>query len=248
MKNPILSIIYPLAHLSLALVEWVLLGWAIRLWRRSHSLATIVMPIVLASISYDNLILASGSLIGEGELLKSLSMLRFLLHFLVVPLFIVIAVELAHRAGAKWANTSVRVLSWVLAVGLAGYDVVTQFIGLQLVPVTFSGILRYTIAQPSPPIVTILVNLFVLVIAIGIWIRLKWQWLFVGTLVALIGNAIPSSLVGTLAGSASECVMAFSLLLAEERTQFFRARLALDGESRGAEDSRSRGAKLTTNN
>ncbi|EGJ29228.1 MULTISPECIES: hypothetical protein [Moorena] len=218
--------IYPLGHLSLALVEWVLLAWAIRLWRRSTSLAMIVLPIVLASISYDNLVLAMGSLIGEGDLLKSLSMVRFLLHFLVVPLFIVIAVELAHRAGAVWANTIVRVFSWVLALGLGGFEVATQFVGLELVPVTFAGTLRYTVAEVSaPPIVTILVNLFVLLIGIGIWVRLKWPWLFVGTLVALIGNAVPISRVGTLVGSASEFVMALSLLLTERRTQFVRAQL-----------------------
>ncbi|NEP51806.1 MAG: hypothetical protein F6K65_24645, partial [Moorea sp. SIO3C2] len=45
------------------------------------------------------------------------------------------------------------------------------------------------------------------------------------TLVALIGNAVPISRVGTLVGSASEFVMALSLLLTERRTQFVRAQL-----------------------
>lgn len=217
-----MSIIYPLTHFSLALIEWVLVGWAIRLWQQSTSLAMIVLPIVLVSISYDNLILSIGSLIGEGELLKTLCMLRFLLHYLVVPLFIVIGVELAHRAGAGWANRLVRVLSWVIALGLTAIDVTTHYIGLELVPIEFAGILRYHVANLSgPPIITILVNLFVLLIGIGIWFRLKWLWLFVGTLVCLIGNAMPSYVVGTLAGSYSELVMAISLLLTEKRTQFF---------------------------
>lgn len=218
--NKIFSI-YSFAHLSIALMEWVLLGETIRLWRQSRSLPMIVLPIVLASISYDNLILAMGSLIGEGELLETLSMVRFLLHYVVVPLFIVIGVEIAHRAGAGWANTAVRVLSWVIALGIAGVDVTTHYIGLDLVPVRFADILRYTAANViGPPITTIVVNLFMLLIGIGIWIRLKWPWLFLGTVVALIGNAIPSSLVGTLAGSGSEFVMAISLLLTERQTQF----------------------------
>ncbi len=212
-----MSIIYPLAHISLTLMECVLLGWAIRLWRQSISLAIIVLPIVLASISYDNLILSIGSLIGEGEVLKTLSMVRFLLHYLVVPLFIVIGVELAHSAGAGWANNVVRVFSWAIALGLAAIDVATNYIGLELVPIQFAGILRYHVANLSGlPIITIIVNLFILLIGIGIWIRLKWSWLFVGTLVSLVGNAIPSSLVGTLAGSASEFLMAISLLLTKE--------------------------------
>jgi hypothetical protein len=217
-----MSIIYPLTHLSFVLIEWVLVGWAIRLWQRSTSLAMIVLPIVLVSMSYDNLILSIGSLIGEGELLKTLCMLRFLLHYLVVPLFIVIGVEIAHRAGASWANRVVRVLSWVIALGLTAIDIDTHYIGLELVPIEFAGILRYHVANLSgPPIITIVVNLFVLLIGIGIWFRLKWPWLFVGTLVSLIGNAIPSYAVGTLAGSYSELVMAISLLLTQERTEFF---------------------------
>ncbi|MGF2036739.1 MAG: hypothetical protein RMZ43_015735 [Nostoc sp. CmiVER01] len=199
------------------------------MWQQSTSLAMIVLPIVLVSISYDNIILSIGSLIGEGELLKTLSMLRFLLHYLVVPLFIVIGVELAHRAGANWANTVVRILSWVIALGLTAIDIITRYTGLQLVPIEFAGILRYHVANLSgPPIITIVVNLFVVLIGIGIWFRLKWPWLFVGTLVSLIGNAMPSYAVGTLAGSCSELVMAISLLLTEERTQFF---LVTQGET-----------------
>jgi hypothetical protein len=234
--NKIWSLIYPLGHLSLAGIEWVLLGWSIRLYRQSSSLAMIVLPIVLASISYDNLILGIGSFIGEGQLLKSLSMARFLIHYLVVPLFIVVGVELAHRAGAKWANSVVRILSWFVAFTLAGIDVTTHYIGLDLVPVRFAGMLRYTVAQVSgPPIITIVVNIFMLLIGIGLWFRIKWPWLFVGTLVALIGNGIPSSIVGTLAGSASELVMAFSLLITEERSQFLgKQREFLDIQKRKA--------------
>ncbi|MEH2466978.1 hypothetical protein [Nostoc sp.] len=221
-------IIYPITHFSLALLEWVFISWAIRLWQQSTSLAMIVLLIVLVSISYDNLILSIGSLIGEGELLKTLSMLRFLLHYLVVPLFIVIGVELAHRARASWANRVVRVLSWLIAFGLTAIDVATHYLGLELVSIEFAGILRYHVANLSgPPIITIVVNLFVLLIGIGIWFRLKWPWLFLGTLVSLVGNALPSLAVGTLAGSASEFVMAVSLLLTEEFSQRTRQSISI---------------------
>lgn len=213
-------IVYPLGHLIIFLMEWLLLGLGIRLWQKSRSLAMIVLPLLLISLSYDNLILISGNFIGEGEVLYSFSKVRFLLHDLVVPLFIVIGVELAHRAGAAWATTVVRVLSWVTAFTLAGIDINTNYIGLTLVPQSFAGILRYTPANISLPIITIVVNLFMLLIGMGIWIRLKWSWLFVGTLIALLGNAIPSSIVGTLPASTSELVIAISLLLTEWKVQF----------------------------
>ncbi|WP_039896417.1 hypothetical protein [Lyngbya sp. PCC 8106] len=218
--NNILLIINPLGHLSIALMEWILLDWGIRLRRQSSVVAITVLSLLLASTSYDNLILAMGNLIGAGDLLKSISMIRFLLHYLIMPFLIVIGVELAHRAGAAWATKIVRVLSWVIAFALAGVDVITNYMKLQLEPTFFAGILRYTPINPSsPPIITIVVSLFMVLIGIGIWVRLKWSWLFVGALIALIGNALPSSLVGTLPASASELIMAFSLLLTEQQVQ-----------------------------
>jgi len=219
--NKILLIIYPLGHLSIALIEWILLGWGIRLWRQSSTVAMIVLPLLLASTSYDNFILVIGNLIGAGDLLESLSMVRFLLHYLVVPFFIVIGVELAHEAGAAWATTISRFLSWFIAFGLAGVDVSTNYVILELKPTYFAGLLRYIPANlTGPPIITIIVSVFMVMIGLGIWIRLKWSWLFVGALVALIGNAMPSSTLGTLPGSAAELVMAFSLLLTEQKIQF----------------------------
>jgi hypothetical protein len=219
--DKILSIIYPLGHLILAAMAWLLIGWGISLWRKSSSLAMIVTPLLLVSLSYDNFILGTGSFIGVGEALENLSMIRFLLHYLILPLFIVIGVELAHRAGAAWANTLVRVFAWGLALGLAGIDITKNYLGLELKPEFFAGVLRYAPENLSgPPIITIVVNLFMLLIGIGIWVRLQWPLLFIGTFIALIGNAMPSSTFGTLPASGSEFTLALSLLLTEQTIQF----------------------------
>lgn len=113
-------------------------------------------------------------------------------------------------------------------IRLTAIDVATHYIGLELVSIEFAGIQRYHVANLSgPPIITIVVNLFVLLIGIGIWFRLKWPWLFLGTLVSLVGNALPSLAVNTLAGSASEFVMAVSLLLTEEFSQRTRQSISI---------------------
>lgn len=210
-----LFFLYPIAHISIAVAGWFTLNWSIKLWKsarnlesaetKATSLATLVLPVLLASISYDNFVLGAGQYIGTGAALENLSMVRFLAHYIVVPFFIAVGVEIAHEAGAKWANKGVRILSWVVAAGLAIADVFINYVGLVLEPTTFHGILRYSAANlTSPPFVTIAVNVFMLLIAIGVWLRLKWSWLFVGSLIAFLGNAIPSDIVGTLPGSLSE--------------------------------------------
>jgi hypothetical protein len=204
-------------HLLLALMEWGLLGLSIRLSHRSPSLSIILLPILLLSLSYDNLVLGLGHGFGTGETLKALSYLRFLLHLITVPGFVILGVELAHQAGAKWATKPMRFASWGLAIALIQIGIAKNFVGLTLVPVDFLGVLRYTNAQPALPWITILVNVFVLAIGLGLWFRLRWQWLFFGALVSLVGNAVPSTVVGTILSSTSEFLFAIALLATEYR-------------------------------
>jgi hypothetical protein len=211
-------IMYPSVHLLLALMEWGLLAISIRLSLRSPSLSIILLPILLLNLSYDNLVLGLGHGFGTGETLKALSYLRFLLHLITVPGFVILGVELAHQAGAKWASKPIRLASWGLAIALAQIGIAKSFIGLNLSPVDFLGVLRYTNLQPhGMPWITILVNVFVLAIGLGLWFRLRWQWLFWGALVSLIGNAVPSAVVGTLLSSGSECLFAIALVSTEYR-------------------------------
>ena len=224
LKN-ILFFLYPVAHFFLSIADFFLFQWAVKLYRSSkkltdkkiESLATIVLPILLATLFYDNAVLGTGWLIGEGDLLETLNKLRFLFHYIVVPFFIVVGVEIAHEAGARWANKVIRVLSWLVAAGLAIADILKNYLGLELEPEYYFGMLRYVMVDPSIPIVTIVVNVFMLAIAIGVWIRLKWSILFVGTFIAFVGNAVTFG--GTLPGSIAETIMALSLLLTEQFIQ-----------------------------
>ncbi len=64
-----LNIAYPLGHLTLALIELVILIFAYPFFRISNNWATIVLPLILVGTIYDNGILWSGQLIGVGNLL-----------------------------------------------------------------------------------------------------------------------------------------------------------------------------------
>ena len=225
------SQIYPLGHIILGLTELFLIGWSLRLWQQSKSLAMLVLPCLLLSTCYDNGILAVGQWIGQGELLYALSQLRFLLHYFVVPFFIVVGVELANRAGAGWVIPLTRGLAWVLAITLGLIDYSSQYLNLSLVPEQFAGVLRYTAASTSgPPVVTIVSTLFILAIGIGLWVRFegKWPWLALSSLLGLIGNAIPISQVGTLPGSTAEFILALGLLCTERYVNRNMLTLGLD--------------------
>lgn len=208
--------IYPLGHLIIAIIELIILIFAYPFFRLSNNQAMIVLPIVLVGNIYNNIILFSGNFFGEGELLLNLSYLRFFLHYLVVPLLIVVAIELAYLSGAKWANKFLRISSWLIAFGLTGYDLITHYRNLELMPETLAGSLHYVAVNASIPIITILVNIFLLLIGIGIWVRTKnWLWLFVASLISLLGNALSFGELDTLVGSASELILELGLLLTQ---------------------------------
>ena len=208
--------IYPQGHLLLAIAELVLIFWSISLYRKSNNLAIILSLIVLVCTAYDNVVLFAGSLLEPGDLLLYLNKIRFLIHYLFLPLLIVVGVDLANRARAVWATAIIKRLSWILAISLGVLDVIRRYVGATFEPKYFAGITRYY--SPNVfPIITIAVTVFMVLICIGILIRFRGilPWLFMGTLAALVGNALSHSNPGTLPASLSEFIMILSLLVTE---------------------------------
>jgi membrane protein DedA with SNARE-associated domain len=94
------AVLYPLfttCHLFL-------LGWAISLYQEFYKLGLVVLIIIIAAITYDNLIVSIGRWIGEGKLLLRLSQPRFIEHVLLTPLSVVAAYSLCLQAGLEWAS------------------------------------------------------------------------------------------------------------------------------------------------
>ncbi|MBH8553781.1 hypothetical protein I8751_15670 [Nostocaceae cyanobacterium CENA357] len=198
--------IYTLATFGLAI-------WGIILFQQSHRVSTILLIVVVAGMIYDNLIVSVGRLINEGALLKLLNRLRFLFHNLCVPLLVVVAVNLANIAGVPWANNSILYKScWAIAIALITLGLLTDFRQLELIPTAFAGTLRYKPKSCGVPILTILTALLVAVVGFCIWHQTQWLWMFVGTLIMLVGNALPKSIFGPLLGSVVDCIFILTLL------------------------------------
>ena len=158
----------------------------------------------------------AGSLLEPGDLLLYLNKIRFLIHYLFLPLLIVVGVNLANRAGAAWATTITKRFSWILAISLGVLDVIRRYVGATFEPKYFAGITRYY--SPNVfPVITIAVTVFMVLSGTGILFRSrgKLPWVFIGTLIAFLGNGLPTNNFGTLPASFSEFVMILSLLVTE---------------------------------
>lgn len=197
---------YTFANLGLAI-------WSFSLFRHPYNINTTLLALVLTGMTYDNFIISIGRFIEQGALLESLNRLRFLLHNLFVPLLVVVAVKLASNAGVVWVNNpTVYYGCWVIALGLITFGLVNDFVGLELVPITFAGSLRYKPKSCGLPMLPILTALLVAVMGFFIWREINWPWMLVGTLVMFSGNALPTRIFGTLISSAVDFVFISALL------------------------------------
>lgn len=187
-------------------------------WRRAGGLGLVLLMAVLAGICYDTLLLASGSLIETGPLLRALSWPRFVLHALLTPLLLVAVVDLAQRSGLPWAQEhSVWLAVWALTAGLIALGIATDVVGLELEPHRFAGTLRYAEAVTVPPIATIAVIGGLLLVSGLFWHGTRWPWLFAASGLVLASGGVPVAVAGPALTSGTEIVLLGILLVAERR-------------------------------
>lgn len=175
----------------------------------------ILLVILALGLAYDNGIIAAGHTIGEGKLLMMLSSLRFWIHAFVTPGLILVGYYILRRSGASFASRAyIRISAWALTLVLILYQIFAQTLhevkNLQLVQEY--GVLRYTAEGTSgPPIMVIVVGFVLLFIGIIIIFRQKWVWMFVGTALLFIGQAVPLPFESSAATNIFELILIISL-------------------------------------
>lgn len=209
------------------LVYVVLLAWGLTLAARHRWATPANIPLlVVAGLVYDNAVLATGRLIGEGPLLEGLNLGRFWIHALLTPLLVVFAWHAIARTGAGWARTRwAAVVAVVVAVGLVVLEL-THVVGLELEPREEYGVLSYADvgAAGGPPVMVLAVSAALLVAGFLVWRRQGWVWLLVGTALMTVGSSVPVPVDSGAVTNAFEVVLLVSILA----TKAFQDRAARD--------------------
>ncbi len=154
---------------------------------------TWILLIVLFGLIYDNLMIAVGSFIGEGALLKNLNAGRFIIHALITPTMMIFGLGILRNAGVKWTQgKTAHILVCVFATLLIGLGVYTDILLLDLQPRDVLGTLRYANEGgiKGPPIPAILTIIFLIGAGISLWRKTSWKWLALGALFMFIAAAM----------------------------------------------------------
>ncbi|MFD1849750.1 hypothetical protein [Oceanobacillus bengalensis] len=193
--------------------------WGLTL-SRNHKLfnLTNVLLLVIIGLIYDNLIIAFGRFIGEGNVLESLSYARFWLHALFTPTLILFAWNICFRADLQWAKKAFwKVFAYLMTIGLILYELLTSVKGLKLGPNWKNGVLTYdSVGQSASPLMVILIAIVLAIVGILFIVKFRFYWLFIGTVIMILGSVLVIWIKNFPIMNVLEFIFIVSLLLTKQ--------------------------------
>ena len=210
----------PAAFIGIIGVHMVLARQWVRLRRPSGLRFAPIAAAVLIGLMFDNVVLALGSPLGRGQLLRALSIPRYWIHAIGTPLLILLVLEIGSRCGLSW--TQRRRWAWTLFafVGI-GFGLGHDGFGQKLKYSTSGGVARYANeAVKGPPVSSIAVIIIMIAVSVMIWQRGYSSMMAVCSLVMLVGAAVGASF--PLLGNLAECFFVIALLAGMQAAAGYR--------------------------
>ncbi|TWT24760.1 hypothetical protein [Planomicrobium sp. CPCC 101110] len=182
--------------------------------QKTWNMMSFVFLVVLGLI-YDNGIIALGKFIGEGALLESLSRPRFWIHALLTPTLVLFSWGALDRAGVEWVKKAPVLAGAVLCtLALIAIEFVLETVHLDLKSASEYGVVRYVSADPAtgPPVMVLLLTAVLIFSGAVLWRLTGWKWMLAGSVVMVIGSAVPMPLESSAATNAFELFLLVTLV------------------------------------
>ena len=217
-------------YLVVSIIHLVFSVFAVRLYLRNRSIYTALAAAVIIGLFYDNFIIGIGSFVGEGQLLQSLNVGRFVIHALFTPTLIMFAVATAQRLGVRWAQSRTTfAIFGVLTLLMILLGVYEDIVTLSLTAVEEAGTLRYSYAESVGPPIPAIVTIIVMIVAGAfVWRQHKWAVLCLGSsamfILAGAGVSVP------ILGNIGEILFAGAVLWTDYKLGDLVARMETDRE------------------
>jgi hypothetical protein len=180
-------LLYPLFVLG----YMVLFLYCYRLFQESPFWGTTWIFFLVTALMYDNLILMCGRWIGFGETLEVLSMIRYLLHVLLIPTLTFVSLDFLRRSKVHWVKrvaVIIMVNLYTFIVTILG--VFHDFLWVQLEAISINGIDRYIISGSPFSISVFFAFLPVFFTSIVVWKKMQWSILFIGCMIVVLLGTI----------------------------------------------------------
>ena len=216
-----------IGYLFIAVLAGACLVFAARAYLNEPNKMLLLILCPTSLLWFDSFAIAVGQYVGEGSLLLGSSYIRYLAHWLMLPLLFIVAGMILRGADFKFASSKYVMGAFcLLAVFFIIEDARHIFI-VDFYPACYGETLRYVTKVPIgqactpelegvgtrvPPLAPIILTTLLLFIGIAIWIKHKWPWLVAGCVIMLVA-AQPTS-IGPILSNAGEPFFTFALTLA----------------------------------
>ena len=221
---------FSIGYLIIAVIDIGVLIWALKLRKEHPSTALLLATIPLYLMWFDNLTIGLGSTLGEGDVLKAMNTVRFLAHYICLPMTFIAIGSMAKQAGFAWAQPKIVMAAFcLLATYFIAYDL-WLFYGTTFYPSCFADTLRYTthiseytacspdaeigVGRRIGPIAAITLSNMLILFGIYLWWKIGYKWLFLGSLGATAFFAVPFGSTGGIVGNVGEPVISVVILAA----------------------------------
>ena len=220
---------FSIAYLAIAVVDVLVLIWALRLCARYRTNGVIFASFPLFLVWFDNVTIGLGSTIGEGSLVEGMNAFRFIAHFISLPMSFIAIGAMAREADFAWARPKWVMGAFCLVTTYFILHDLWQFSQATLYPACFADTLRYTtniteftacspdadigagkLISPLPAIV-----LTVTVIAFGIylWRTIGWKWLAILSIATMPLFAVPPGPTGGIVANIGEPIFVAAIVM-----------------------------------
>ncbi|MFW0794035.1 hypothetical protein AAFP30_09505 [Gordonia sp. CPCC 205515] len=173
----------------------VVAAWAVRLQWRVGPIALAAAALCVA-FAYDSLVLGAGRLIGYGSTLEALSVPRFWIHAIAIPLLIPVVGVLVARLGVEQAR------SRNLALGLAALVAMLILIGvivdgvrLDLAPKDAGDMERYINAAADGVSLPVIITVLALIVLGMAALRYAQFYLLMPAAILFLATSATASLI-----------------------------------------------------
>ena len=216
-------------YLAIAVVDFAVLLWALKLWKEAPSTALYLATIPLFLLWFDNLTIGLGGILGEGPLLLGMNTVRFVAHYICLPMTFIAIGSMARQAGFKWAQPKLVMGAFC---ALATYFIVHDlwlFSQATFYPSCFADTLRYTthISEYTAcgtdseigagfriaPIPAITLSNMMILFGAYLWWKIGYKWLFIGSFLATGFFAVPFGSTGGIVGNVGEPIISIVIVM-----------------------------------
>jgi hypothetical protein len=237
LNHMISAIIFPILLIGFV-IQLIYLSTRLSIKQKYHKQALFFLSGITLGLIYDTLILSIGRYVGFGAFLFNLNYGRYAIHSIFTPLLMVVVERLEHSWEEKnniikespdiQNSKKEQIIKFLKSRSLFGYlifglwifsifySIFHDLIHLEMEERTIDGVVyyRHLSEGTGPPLIPILTIIIILVISVYWCIKShRGYWLIlVGSGVMFFAAAVPSSIVGPVAGSIGELILNYSIV------------------------------------